>query len=272
MEVTTRHSSARKDESPLIDPGTRVFVESPPAVVIAVAAHLTKAERRGKITHEEAVLRLHKLCLELCGTFSLSPTNPLHGNARFNIPPVMTTNQLTQHVSELHKILGLKLIREVIPLVYDLSGSPRESFVGVALFAPPTYGGLQLGVFSANEPFALTQEERRVLSCGRITPDFQMKALRIVIEYNGYDHELGDGPKKDRLRMLDYQTLGWRAFVLLKDDVETPAAFNRTARRIVMAIATYEGAIITNNYERLMHDQEFLSRQQLVFKVYGLLD
>lgn len=265
LEVT---STDPRYPSKLLPVRGRLFVESPPAIVLGMAAMLTRFQGNGKLCHQEAFLRLLKLCLELCGTYSLDPLDPHGGDCRFNLPTAMCAQDLKDFTDGLAKRKGMPLVKEVLPHVFELSGSPQESYLGSALFCPTLYGGLQLGAFAANEQLDLNPTQRRAIVCKQLTPDFSMTQYRLVIEYNGSVHDLGEMPERDRIKLLDYQTLGYLAFVFVNRDVGSVSALNASARRIVAAIAQYEGESVLRAFQELVTDEEFAVRQQLLHDVF----
>lgn len=254
--------------NPLIPPGMRVFVESPASLVLSMARKIEEMRRKRKLSHQEAALRLLKLCLELCGTYSLDPFGPLQGGACFFLAPVLSIDELTTCVCSVHKLLGLPLVREVMPLIFERSASPQESFVGCALFNPTEYGGFFFGAYATNKGLKLSDEEKRTLSFGTLTPDFFMAAYRIAIEYNGEYHERDDNPKRDRRRMNGYSALGYRAFIITRDEVRTLGEFNKVARQIAHAISMFDGEKMMRCFDELMRDKAFLKRQRVLFEVF----
>lgn len=254
--------------SPYIPQGTRIFVESPSSVVLSMARKLTRRELEGKQNHQESVLRLLKLCLELCGTFTLDPHEPHTKTATFLINPVLTLDKCVSCALSVRKLLGLPLVRETLPMVFEKSASPAESFVGCALFCPTEYGGLSLGEYEANVERELSPHQRKMLSFDKLTPDFYMRKYGIAIEYNGEGHEKGDSPRRDRQRMNGYAMLGDKAFVLTRDEVRTLVAFNSSARKIVGAMENFDGPEVTRRFDALLADKAFSERQSMLFQVY----
>lgn len=265
LEVVPREDG---QESKYLPPGVRVFVENPSSIVLSMAYELAKRERMQKSTHQESVIRLLKLCLELCGTFTLDPHNPLNERATFWIDPILTKDALITDVLSVHKLMGLPLAKEVLPMVYERSGSPGESFTGCALFCPTEYGGLSIGDYETNAELILSDHQYRMLSFGKLTPDFYMAKYKIAIEYNGEDHEKGTNPNRDRMRMNGYSMLACKAFVITRFEVRSLGAFNKCARQIVGAIESYEGPSVGKRFEKLMTDIDFMVRQRVLFEVY----
>ena len=254
--------------SPLLPKDTRVFVEHPAAIALGMAAWLSHLVSQHKMSWLFAVHKLLKLCLELCGTFSCDPYDPINGAATYGIEPAMQSSDLTGVLEACGGARGAKLMRTATPLVFERSGSPAESLAGTGLFAPNAFGGHELGDYDANVPLDLTPAQSDVTTCGVITPDFKMDRYRVAIERNGQVHEEGDNPLMDRARMADYQTIGWNAFTLWKDEVRNPDAFNRWVRRIVLVMTYYDGDEVMREYERRVGDKDFLARQRTMFEAF----
>ena len=252
----------------LIPTDGRLYVEAPESIVVSMASRLSKYVRQKKYSEERAVLMLLKLCLELCGTYSHDPLDPWNGEVTYGTEPVMSAESLKEVVEGLSKVPGLPLARKVLSLVYNNSGSPEESFMGHALFGSSAYGGLDLGAFEANKALDISAEQLRVITERRIRPDLSMEAYKLAIEFKGKKHEQGDNPQKDRVRSLDYQTLGWREFAFWYSDVRTRGLFNASASRIVAALENYEGPTVRRRFERLISDPSFSELQDTVLEVF----
>lgn len=252
----------------LVQRGTNVYVLSPPNIVLGMAMRLQRQVTDGKMSRSHAVLMIEKLCLELCGTYSHDPFDPWSGDVAYKTQPVMTCSQLRSDLAPAGREQGIALAREAAAFVYDLSGSPQESFLGPALFEKNSKGGLALGDFVANEPLDLGPRQRAAIICKQITPDFHMKAYRTVIEFLGLIHFQGDNPRKDHVRSLDYQTLGLREFDFFYEDVNTQEAFLTSAQRIVAAIEQYVGSGPMAKFKRLCADEDFLKLQYDLFTVF----
>ncbi len=254
--------------SALIPAGTRIFVECPASVVLSMAYKLARKERGGQLSHQKSALMLLKLCLELCGTYTLDPLNPNGGNATFFLDPVLSISELAACSKSVHRLTGLSLVNEIIPFIFERAASPGESFSGCALFCPSEYGGLCLGDFESNKAFDLNAQQRKALNMDQLTPDLYMAAYRIAIEYNGELHEQGDNPKRDNNRMNGYAMLSCRGFVITRFEVSGPREFNKFASKVVGAIENYEGAAARHRFDRLVNDADFLARQSVLFDVY----
>ena len=250
------------------DSDTRVFVEPPEAIVLGMAKRLRRYEINGTQTHQRSALMLVKLCLELCGTFRHDPFRPHDGDATYHVEPLTTTEQLAKLTEISSNDQGLRLVREAVPLVFDRSGSPQESFLGPALFYDESLGGLRLCEFLANRELELSHEQKSAIGGRRITPDFQLVGYSSVVEYLGAVHEQGDNPRIDHVRSLDYQTLGLREFCFNYGDVETQEVFMESAKRLVSVIEQFDGPGIRRRFQRLSHDEGFTERQKTLFEVF----
>lgn len=254
--------------SGLVPSTTQVNVMSPANIVLQTAGRLRANERSGKITHNQAVLTLFKLCLELCGTYSHHPFEPLNGAATYHVEPRLDAKTLRTMLETPGRERGLTLAREAAQLAYNNSGSPQETFLGPALFFPTHLGGMHLCDFEANVSLNLSKRERASIGYRHITPDFTLAQYRTVVEYLGKVHFEGDNPKIDHQRSLDYQTLGFREFNFWYDDVRTRARFMQSAARVVAAIAAYEGPKAQQRYLKLAKNKDFIKRQRMLFEVF----
>ncbi len=253
---------------PLVPEDSNVYALSAPNIVLGMAKRLRQRVIDGKLTKRVAVLMLLKLCLELCGTFAHSPHDPKRGAVVYGIEPSLNTKDLLLFLSDSGTEQGLALARKASALAYDLSGSPQESFMGPALFGSVDSGGLALAPFVANKALVLNAEQRALIEGRTITPDFYLSDYNSVIEFKGDVHNTGDNPRIDHVRDLDYQTLGIRDFSFVYDDVRTQEAFNKSAARIVVAIAQRDGQEATNRFMRLLKNGSFLRRQYTMFEVF----
>lgn len=254
--------------SPLVPNETRVFVQSAANIVLGMAKQLRCKVIAGKLSHRQAVLMLTKLCLELCDTYTHDPFEPHTGAVMYGVPQRLTCKELNAFLSERGSEQGLSLAREVLPYVYDLSGSPQESFMGPALFGPSYLGGLELCEFAANKPLELNARERASINYRTITPDFQLLGYRSVVEYLGEIHNEGDNPRIDHRRSLDYQTLGVREFSFWYEDVSTINSFMISAVRIVSVLEQFDGPKARRRFCRLTNDPAFRERQRVLFAVF----
>lgn len=254
--------------SSLVPKDGNVFVLSPANVVLGMAKVLRQKELQGSMSHQRAVLSLAKLCLELCGTFLHDPFDPRDGEVVYKTKPMLSVAELASFVRGSGREQGLALLREVVPLVFDKSGSPQESFLGAAMFFSSRLGGLGLCGYAANKPLELTRDERASIGYRVITPDFTLVGYNAVMEYLGAVHEEGDNPRIDHVRSLDYQTLGIREFAFWYADVCTQSAFMQSAARVMCAIEQVDGIQPRKRFSRLVNDPAFRQRQHVLMEVF----
>ncbi len=254
--------------SPLLADESRVYVLSPPNVVLGMAARLCKRSDGRAMPMYRSVLMLLKLCLELCGTYSHDPFEPHMGEVAYGINPLTCARELREAFVEVGGERGIALARVAADMVYDLSGSPQESCLGPALFFPDSYGGLGLGAFDANKPLDLNDDERQSIGYRQITPDFTLLGQKAVIEYLGSIHNEGANPRIDHVRSLDYATLGIREFGFWYEDVRTRRDFMESASRVVTALEQYGDGGVKRRFARLAASSAFADRQEALFQVF----
>lgn len=263
-------TSADKEHPSSIVPGDGicVYTLSPTGIVLGMARKLSRQQRHGEITRQQAALMLLRLCLELCGTYAHDPFNPDESDVRYGLRPALSTESLRSFLELAGNERGLSLAREVLPFVFDRSGSPEESFVGTGMFGPARLGGLALCDYLPNTPLDLDNYQQQSIEYRTITPDFQLVGYNAVIEVNGHVHEEGDNPQIDRLRMLDYQTLDIRCFVFTHANVRTQEEFMRSAKRLARMMSWKDGNAVLERLERLQRNESFRRRQRMLFEVF----
>jgi len=252
----------------LVPKDSRVYVQHPARIVLGMARRLRRLELAKKLTRQQALLMMVKLCLELCGTYAHDPFDPNNASVVFNIEQRLTCDELKGFLKGEGNEQGLSLARDAVKLAYDLSGSPQESFMGPALFFSSRLGGLGLCDFVANKELDLTPKERASIEWRTITPDFQLVGYNAVVEYLGEIHKEGDNPRIDHRRSLDYQTLGKREFAFWYEDVNTQKAFMESAARLKSAIEQFDGPAVRKRFKRLASNPAFQKRQRTLFSVF----
>ena len=245
----------------------QVLVESPQLAFARAAQQLGKAMSSDGVGAVDGRLRLLKLGVEDCGTYSLDPWNPLSGACGFELSPCMTVSGLRQYLQELHRFDGIALAREVAEWAFDLSASPMETLVNAAVSLPVCMGSLSLGNPVANKTIPLNAMQRLMLNhIDHITPDLLWESVAIVLEYLGGDaHEGPRAQCEDVGRIQDYQTLGYLVFPVLYAHVRNPGQFNRLAMRIATAMEQRGEQGMLAWVEELLADDDFLARQRELF-------
>lgn len=261
-------SEGDNDAAALVPKDSRVYVQHPARIVLGMARRLRRLELANKLTRQQAILMMVKLCLELCGTYSHDPFDPNNASVVYNIEQRLTCDELQGFLKEAGNEQGLSLARDAAKLAYDLSGSPQESFMGPALFFGSRLGGLGLCDFVANKKLDLTKKEHASIEWRTITPDFQLVGYNSVVEYLGEVHKEGDNPRIDHRRSLDYQTLGKSEFAFWYEDVNTQEAFMESAARLVPTIERFDGPAVRKRFKRLAGDAAFQKRQRTLFSVF----
>lgn len=261
-------NAATEDAASLVPDDSRVYVQHPARIVLGMARRLRRLEIAKKLTRQQAILMMVKLCLELCGTYAHDPFDPNNAPVVYNLAQRVTCDDLHRFLKGKGNEQGLSIARHAVSLAYDLSGSPQESFMGPALFFDTRLGGLGLCDFVANKELDLTPQEHASIEWRTITPDFQLVGYNSVVEYLGEVHKEGKNPRIDHRRSLDYQTLGKREFAFWYEDVNTQKAFMESAARLESAIEQFDGSAARKRFKRLASDPAFQKRQRTLFSVF----
>ena len=260
--------SACPEHETLLSPENgRVLALAPEGIVLAMAGMLHEKEREGKMTHLAAKITLLKLCLELCGTYTLDPKDPHKGSAVYKVKPPVTAERIATYLSKQGNEPGLSLARSVLPHIFDKSGSPLESFAGTAFFGDPKIGGFALCKADVNKTLDLDETQLAMINYRTITPDFTLPGHNAVVEIAGEVHKEGDNPRIDHVRQLDYATLGIRMLYFTYADIQAQRVFLRSATRIVNILAENDPEV-REQFERLKRSRKFYENQKMLFGVF----
>lgn len=251
----------------LIPNGGRVLALAPEGIVLSMAGLLCEKVRKGKSTLLAAKITLLKLCLELCGTYTLDPKDPHTGDVTYGVEPSLTVRRLAEYLHGRGNEPGLSLARSVLPHAYDKSGSPLESFSGLAFFGDPEIGGCALCEVEVNKPLDLSEPRRAMIGHRTITPDFTLSGHDAVVEIAGQVHQEGDNPRIDHVRQLDYATLSIRMLYFTYADIKAQRVFMRSAARVADVIAEKDPRVL-ERFESLRNSRRFCQRQQVLFGVF----
>ena len=269
MELVSAHP---EHPTLLVPENGRILVLTPEGIVLSMAGKLRKKERNGELTRLAAKITLLKLCLELCGTYTLDPKDPHRGSVTYKIKPPLTAKRLATYLSKRGNEPGLSLARSVLPHVFDKSGSPLESCAGTVFFGDPKIGGFALRRIESenvevNKTLELSEAQKAMINYRTITPDFTLSGHDAVVEIAGEVHKEGDNPRIDHVRQLDYATLGIRMLYFTYADIKDQRVCTRSAARIVDILAEKDPEV-RERFDALKKNRRFCKKQQMLFGVF----
>ena len=206
------------------------------------------------------------LGLELCGTFSRDPIDPLGGTAALNIEPVTSADTIRGYMAS-SKVRGHGQARSIADSLADGSWSPGEGLV--AAFAALPFGevGYGIGPISLNHRQEPPGELRDLMAKGSRVPDILLAGTTVGINYDGEGHldlagmesvirELDLHPENaaiareyervrrairekyvdDRRRDRELGVAGLTVLVATKEDLYEPGAFDRLMGQCTYAL------------------------------------
>lgn len=95
----------------------RVFLDSVPLAITAIAAKYQRLINAGKLTHSEAVIRLVELIMEFAGHYGRDPVDPANGPIVENLSPSISVSGLLSQLQMMHYVQGAR----------DLQPRPQNS-------------------------------------------------------------------------------------------------------------------------------------------------
>ena len=209
----TAHTLRRAPRLPFLWRGrtTGLFVCSPELVFYQLSGHSTLAETA-------------LLGLELCGSFSLSPSGDMGLVER---PPLTCPRELARTL-DAFGAGPQSVARRALGLIAPNSASPMESRTYLLMVAPSRLGGWQLPAPIMNGEVGLGERESRLLGCERLYCDLLWPEQRVAVEYDSLTFH---GSSSSLARTLDRRTAlegaGYSVLSLTASDLSSYEAFER---------------------------------------------
>lgn len=242
--------------------GRRVFVECVPFACTTVASRYQRLIRNGKMTEEDAVVRLVELIMEFSGRYGRDPAQPRNAESLNKISPVSSTEEFRQFALNSHHLFGIGLLSKALLFARDGSRSAMETCIWIMTTMPEQYGGYGFTGAALNTPIVPSDAERSMMGHKTLTPDLLWEKGHVAIEYQGFNDHLSRASRaEDNRRMNDYQICGVMAFFLTFEDVRGAYSFDRLARRIAKAMDLHGANNETARIERLLNDSEASQRR-----------
>ncbi len=171
-----------------------------------------------------------ELGMELCGTYALRPDSDEGMAQRDN--GLVDVGSLQRHVESWRGLQGLGIARKASKYLVGGSASPMETKLFLLLCLPLQYGGYNLGLPELNPTFKLTREEMEVLRHSKIKPDMLWRKKKLVIEYDGRQHEEESQSKHDAMRKTILERRGYTVRQVKRHQLYNPLAFDQFASSI----------------------------------------
>lgn len=168
-----------------------------------------------------------ELGMELCGTYALRPGG-IEGMVQRDYP-LVDVETLRRHLQVWQGFSGLPLARKVSKYLVAGSASPMETKLYLLLCLPLQYGGYNLGYPELNPEMELDQAEMEVLRCTKVKPDMLWRQKRLIVEYDGRQHEEELQSKYDALRITILEGRGYTVRRIKRHQVYNPVSFDSFA-------------------------------------------
>ena len=182
----------------------------------------------------QSLVEALELGMEFCGTYALRP-DYAEGKAQRDYP-LIDAATLSKRLETWKGLNGIELARKAARYLAAGSASPMETKLFLLLCLPLQYGGYNLGWPLLNPELRLTSEEAEILRVTKIKPDMLWKNPKLVIEFDGRQHEEEQQSKYDALRQTVLENRGYTVFRIMRHQVYNPLAFDKfasTARRFL---------------------------------------
>lgn len=128
------------------------------------------------------------LGMELCGSFSRSPSDPRDGEVTFGIQPVTSVEKLRAFCDSASGIWGLERARESLRYVRDNAWAPTEAIIATMLLLPLYELGYGFNDVVLNERVITPETLRGSTGSDSRVPDLRLVGCDAGINYDGGLH------------------------------------------------------------------------------------
>ena len=171
-----------------------------------------------------------ELGMEFCGTYAMRPDDV--GEKAQRDYALMDANALSRRLQSWQGFNGLKLARKAAKYLANGSASPMETKLYLLLCLPLQYGGYNLGLPELNPELELTAAETEVLRTTKVKPDMLWRRQKLIVEYDGRQHEEERQSKHDALRITILEGKGYTVYRIMRHQLYNPLAFDSFASTI----------------------------------------
>lgn len=171
-----------------------------------------------------------ELGMELCGTYALRAKGEEDGVQRNH--PLINAGMLPRRLESWEGLKGLQLARKASKYLVSGSASPMETKLYLLLCLPLQYGGYNLGRPELNPELDLTPAEMEIVRTTKAKPDLLWRQQKLIIEYDGRQHEEEQQSRHDALRETILEGRGYTVRRVKRHQLYNPLAFNSFAASI----------------------------------------
>lgn len=168
-----------------------------------------------------------ELGMELCGTYALRPESLEEYAQRDHV--LINANTLSRRLDSWDRLRGLPLARKAAKYLVGGSASPMETKLYLLLCLPLQYGGYNLGRPELNPKLDLTPTEMEIVRTEKVKPDLLWRRQKLIVEYDGRQHEQDEQSKHDALRITILEGKGFTVRRVMRHQLYNPLAFDNFA-------------------------------------------
>ena len=132
---------------------------------------------------------------------------------------------LKRRVGSWRGLRGIETAQKAVKYLTGGSASPMETKLYLLLCLPLQYGGYNLGLPELNPKFDLSPEEMAILRGSTVKPDMLWRKERLVIEYDGRQHEDEQQARHDALRKTILEGRGYTVRQVKRHQLYNALAF-----------------------------------------------
>ena len=171
-----------------------------------------------------------ELGMELCGTYALRSDSSEDGAQRNY--ELVNAAMLPRRLDSWKGLKGLPLARKAARYLVGGSASPMETKLYLLLCLPLQYGGYNLGRPELNPELDLTPAEMEIVRTTKVKPDLLWRKKRLIVEYDGRQHEEEQQSKHDALRETILEGKGYTVRRVTRHQLYNPLAFDKFASSV----------------------------------------
>ena len=171
-----------------------------------------------------------ELGMELCGTYALRPDGLEDLGQRDYA--LIDTVPFRRSIESWQGVQGVATARKAARYLVGGSASPMETKLYLLLCLPLQYGGYNLGIPELNPKFDLEPAEIEILRRSSVKPDMLWRKKKLVIEYDGRQHEEEQQSRYDALRKTILEGRGFTVRQIKRHQLYNPLAFDSFASSI----------------------------------------
>ena len=199
-------------------------------------------------------IELMKIGFELCGTYSIDPSNRIGFRNR---SPLTTKADISKLLESLPNNCPVTA-REAVRFICDGSASPMETCLALLLGLPTRFGGYGLGMPQMNAKVEIGERKASSTNYGTYHCDLLWPEAHVALEYNSREFHVNErAAERDASRVNDLLDSGIKSIAVTRAHVANPAKMDVVAH----ALAGMMGKRMRSSYSDLAKRRTQLRRR-----------